>query len=580
MIKRIACFLLAVCLCAALLTGCGSTEPAAAAGESVEAVSAQTEEAAPVAAEEPAPAENAESEPSAAEEEASAAEEPAAPEEPEMEFETILPAPDGTELSMWFIAEADGVLEDFNDNAVAKLVEEETNIHVNYNMISMFAGETQFNLMVASGDFPDIVDNFCQMYTAGGDTAIDQGLIIDMEPYMQYAPNYYKIINENEETMLTARTDSGAIAAFFTVGADAMLGPRGGSFIRKDWLDDLGLEVPVTYEDYEDVLLKFRDAYNCSAAYELGSKGFPGNSCMVAGFETGESFLNKDGTVVYGPLEDGFEEYLTLMHHWYEEGLISRDFINNTSGMWYDATNVVTDQTGIWNTFYRADDSWVNNAQDPDFTPLAIADAVKEPGQILKTGGTSGAMGRYGMSVTTDCEDPAMAVAWIDSFYSEDAAVRNSYGIEHETFEFNEDGQPIYTDLILNNPDGDARSMRFKYTIMFSARMIRVVSTPEDKKYDVEDRGTWQSNRTCEWDIPTTLEMSAEDGEEYARIMSDVKTYVEECIPAFISGTMDLSEFDTFRENVRGMDIEDAVAIYQDSLDRYNLRGQPQDGEE
>lgn len=553
--KRMLALVIAFCMVFAVMVGCGSGDVS-----SVETVYASSETSTPASvadSEEPVA-------PASAEAEAS--------DEPEPGTISLLPAPDGTELSMWFVSEADGILEDFNDNLVAQLVEEETNIHVNYIMISMVASDTQFNLTLASGDLPDIMDNFCEMYTSGGDTAIEQDLIVDMSDYMQYAPNYSAIINENDETKLAARTDSGAIAAFFTIGADAELGPRGGHFIRKDWLDNLNLDVPVTYEDYENVLLAFKGAYDCSAAYMLGSTGIPGNSCLTAGYETSDSFINKNGEVVYGPLESGFEEYLTMMHRWFEEGLISSDFITNVITRSADIEPIINGQNGIWNDFYRADDSWKNSAADPNFEVLAIADAVKNEGDILKMGGTSGTMGRYGMSITTSCDDPAMAISWIDQWYSEDAAVRNSYGIENVTFTYNENGQPIYTDLILNSSEGSARDMRFKYTIMFSVRTIRVVSTSEDKQYDVVDRGTWQSNRTAEWDIPDTIEMSAEDGSEYARIMSDIETYVEQCVPAFITGAMDLSEYQTFCDTIRGMDIDGAIAIYQDALDRYNAR--------
>ncbi len=41
--------------------------------------------------------------------------------------------------------------------------------------------------------------------------------------------------------------------------------PYAGLMIRKDWLDELGLEIPVTYDDWEIVLTKFKEekgAYN------------------------------------------------------------------------------------------------------------------------------------------------------------------------------------------------------------------------------------------------------------------------------------------------------------------------------
>ena len=48
--------------------------------------------------------------------------------------------------------------------------------------------------------------------------------------------------------------------------------------IRKDWLEALDLEVPQTYDDYKDVLLAFKNAYNCYTPLALYSDGVTENN--------------------------------------------------------------------------------------------------------------------------------------------------------------------------------------------------------------------------------------------------------------------------------------------------------------
>ncbi len=43
-----------------------------------------------------------------------------------------------------------------------------------------------------------------------------------------------------------------------------------------------------------------------------------------------------EGTVKFGTLEDGFREYLVMMNQWYNDGLISSDFVSNTDRNMFD----------------------------------------------------------------------------------------------------------------------------------------------------------------------------------------------------------------------------------------------------
>src|SRR5699024_10645482 len=55
--------------------------------------------------------------------------------------------------------------------------------------------------------------------------------------------------------------------------------------------------------------------------------------------------------------------------------------------------------------------------------------------------------------VTSENENPAAAVRWMDHFYSEEGAKLYYMGVEGETYE-EEDGEMVYKDHILN-PEGD-----------------------------------------------------------------------------------------------------------------------------
>ena len=65
---------------------------------------------------------------------------------------------------------------------------------------------------------------------------------------------------------------------------------------------------------------------------------------------------------------------------------------------------------------------------------------------------------------------------------------------------------------------------------------------------------------------------AAEDSQRYASIMNEVNTYVSEKFVKFVMGQESLDNFDAYVEQIKKMNIEEAVKIQQAALDRYNKR--------
>ncbi len=68
------------------------------------------------------------------------------------------------------------------------------------------------------------------------------------------------------------------------------------------------------------------------------------------------------------------------------------------------------------------------------------------------------------------------------------------------------------------------------------------------------------------------LTMTTEEGQTYASMYTDIETYVQECNVKFIMGQMSLDEYDSYRDTLKSMGIEQCIEIQQTALDRYNAR--------
>lgn len=103
-------------------------------------------------------------------------------------------------------------------------------------------------------------------------------------------------------------TEAGHQAAIYGFQTDDGRIPKFGPVIRRDWLDDLGLDVPVTVDDYHDVLKAFQEKKGATSPYGLAADGVttPGDmqnayGIIVPSTNDMNGFYQMDGQVHFGP---------------------------------------------------------------------------------------------------------------------------------------------------------------------------------------------------------------------------------------------------------------------------------------
>src|SRR5699024_3877963 len=108
----------------------------------------------------------------------------------------------------------------------------------------------QFKLLVASKNLPDIIEyDWFPQYPKGPPRAIDDGVITALDEYMDagLTPNLSAKLAEDPELDASVKTYLGNCYVFpFIRDTELMEQKGGGITVRKDVLDDLGLEVPTT----------------------------------------------------------------------------------------------------------------------------------------------------------------------------------------------------------------------------------------------------------------------------------------------------------------------------------------------
>jgi putative aldouronate transport system substrate-binding protein len=497
-------------------------------------------------------------------------------------------------LSYWYpMAGSQGELDDFNNGDFWKWYEEKTNIHIDFIVPAANAEKDAFNLLFASDDMPDIVysnvglDQNNMVYRGGEDKAIDDGYFIDMAENMEFAPNYWSWIENGEASgyKRAVHSDAGKIYGFWSkwlpVFEDVM--PERGVAIRSDLLKKVGMEVPTTYDEWEAVLRAFKDQLGVEAPLYSSKYGVDVQGDFMAGFETAPYFYQKDGKVQYGPLDDGYKEYLTLMNKWYSEGLLDKDFPTRSStGTAPDNDMILNDKIGAmtsdWAT--RMSDTYISRgAINPELYLVAAPQPTKGadgPAPHYRTVTGPDDMTGSCTLISADSKYIEQAIRWVDGFYAKDVYLNANYGVEAQegvVWQAKEDGGRIGNyDFRYSNPDGLSSA-----TVLVKYWTKNPPIRSEAAQYEQADENKQASYRTwatydAEWVLPSRIILTSDENTQYSSLYTDILTYVQESNVKFITGSLSLDTYDSYRDTLRSMGIEECIALKQAGLDRYLAR--------
>ncbi|MDR0818173.1 MAG: hypothetical protein LBN43_01205 [Oscillospiraceae bacterium] len=456
---------------------------------------------------------------------------------------------------------------------------------VNIEYVIAADAMTDFSVLMASQELEDIMSGVAWYYQEKPfrEAVLSEGYWINIYDYKDYAPNYlYQVTKDPSDTEMFDRTfpEPGLILSF------PMLWDSGeiqmNYMARGDWLDLYGKTAAdiKTVDQYHDFLTWCKANTTDYPHYIYQTMDMAGTSIWTM-YDTfavvnGGAYVI-DGAVQWTGVTSRDKQQAELFRTWNEEGLIDPEWESFVTNQEIDG--------GVFDTRYAFVQTTANGAMEHNaalFSQNANAETgwlpvtrpVLTEGQTLHLGGQASRF-HYGSScVAQSCENIELAVTWIDYKYSDEGAFLNTFGVEGISFEFNEKGEPSFTEFMYANPTGQNLTMlatlyclnelsdagmrsnmgRWAFPGSEAPDAYRVWA---DFKYD--NAYTW----------PSSVQFSEYQQSQLNIYTGDVSTFLTENFIQFINGSKSMAEWDSFVETANTYGVTSILQIYQEAYDTW-----------
>ena len=493
---------------------------------------------------------------------------------------------------------------DPNKRTIFKRLEEQTNVHVEWDAIQGDQWGDKISLAMAN---PKTLSDF--VFTAGfSDTDLlkyaDQGIIIPLEGYIDaYMPNLKKVFDEYPEYRIMSTDANGHIWAFPWIeqlGSEKTAIQTIGNmpFINKKWLDFLNLPMPGTVDEFEQTLIAFRDhASELQAQFGIEGSIIP-MSCIVNdgdqdpavlinGFGEGYGDMDKgrhiavtdDLKVICAATQPGYKDGIEWLHKLYTENLIDPEAFTQE---W--STYVSKGKSHRYGVCFSWDVANIDNIED--FVPLPMLQADTK-NLTPQNGSFTSGYDRGRCVVTAVAKQPALICAWIDQMYDPFQSPQNNWGTygEDDEFDIFELGENAQGEKMLKHaPLGDASPVEVREAEAVGGPLAILdeyygvyVTCPDDAQYRLDwIKDIYTPDMHTKYVYPNVF-MTREDTESLSNLQADISKCINTHKSDWIMNGFTDGDWDAYLSELEAYKLNDYLGIFQKYLDAFHEQEQKYD---
>ncbi|GBF75287.1 hypothetical protein PA598K_03681 [Paenibacillus sp. 598K] len=489
---------------------------------------------------------------------------------------------------------ANAAVEDFRTNEFTAYLEELTNVHIEWEIVPASSVAEKLNLTLAGGDLPDVI---MSMNVSPEQQVLygKQGIFLPLNDYIeQYGVNTKKMFEESPLVKSAITTTDGNIYALPAPNECYHCSMRQKMWIYQPWLDELGLEMPKTTEEFRNMLMAFKtkDPNGNGQADEIPFSGAPMANASSTLTTSVENFLmnsftyapytrvyiNEGGKVDVPYNKDGWKEGLKYLHGLYADGLMDPQALTQDANQLVQlgenpGTPILGAASGpnmsAVSQLNGSSGRWLEYVAVP---PLAGPDGVQltqyDPYQV--------AGGQF--VITSAASNPEAAFRLADALYDREMTLRLNFGEPGVDWEYAEDGvlglngeQAVYKD---KSSFGVTQNKHWSQTgPNYRPNSLRLgeAADPDNPLGTIlynETKEKYEPYRVDASMVMPPLFFTTEQTEEIADLQKTIYDYVSEMNARFITGNANIdSEWDNYLATLANMNLDRYLQVYQEAYD-------------
>ena len=457
---------------------------------------------------------------------------------------------------------------DITKAPIVQKVFEEAGVEPDWQLIDYNSYEDSATPLISSGEtdadiilIPDADPN--QVY-------IKSGLFVPLDEYFDYMPNYTKWLSEHTIEKAEMTAEDGHI--YYVPGTNVADDYQPCLMYNTVWREKAGKTAPDNLDDFVELLKYYKEN-------DMNDNGDPNDEIpmsimadflpymfgpafgldLVSGFQADDS-----GNVFYAYADsENYKAYLEFLNGLYKDGLLEVEYtsldrdkvIERISN---DLTGVAYDFSWAMSMMYSNVLPYYENTADKAFIGTA---PLSGPQKGFYVGRNSLA---YMFGVSTKSKQIELAVKFLDYAMSDHCQDYYQWGFEGESYVVNADGSREYTE---QGKDNDwlqqfGINPAFVFPAAQSVEATDILVAP----WHAEINRQLRQYIRHPW---PQIYATSEESDTVNLYMTDIQTKVDESATGFITGTMDLAEFDTYISDLQSLHLDEVVEVKQAQYNRY-----------
>jgi putative aldouronate transport system substrate-binding protein len=467
------------------------------------------------------------------------------------------------------------------------------------------ARETR-QISLASGDLPDVymlvpwVDQFSKTELQ---RLANQGVIVPLNDLIEeHAPNIVQAFEETPEYKEFATAPDGNIYGMPQWNDCYHCSYSAKLWMRSDWLDELGLDVPTTTEEMREVLRAFKDEdpNGNGKADEIPLSGSTADlvlpyfmNAFLYTPQASDAFPStlalNNGTVQLQASQDAWRDGLSYLASLFDEGLIDPGaFTDNRDALLAKGDNADAPLVGAATVQHPGLVVTLNQAdgRDKDYDPvppLTGPDGAQYATYNLPSiaGATFVITGEAGE------ETQVAAIKILDYMFSEEGHVLAQFGQEGIGWEPAADGEVALDEtleptfrMIPGDPEQQAEAGGWGAMAQYNeTEVFRNSQVADTDIYTADgfERRLFEATKLYEehaaedqiypyWNVWFDPEVNS----ELATLQTNIEDYVNQSSLQFVTGQLDIdsdAEWDSYLQNLEGLGLSRYLELHQEAYE-------------